>query len=216
MSRRSYNQYCSVARALDEVGDRWTLLLIRELLIGPRRYTDLLAGLPGIGPNHLADRLKRLVGAGIARRRELPPPAASTVYELTGRGRELEPVVIGLARWGGALLGAPDPELEWRADWTVIALRGRFDAAAANDVNEAYQFVVDGESFWAAVRDGGLETGLGEIDGAAVTVIADRASFTGVAAGDLSVEDAVESGPYSISGDSAALARAARIFPSPA
>ena len=125
-------------------------------------------------------------------------------------------MVISLARWGGALLGAPDPALEWRADWTVVALRGRFDAAAAAGLDEAYQFVVDGQPFWAAIHAGELETGLGETESPAVTVIADRASFTGVAAGELSLADAIAGGTYSISGDPAALERAARISPPPA
>ena len=212
MTRRSYNQYCSVARALDVVGDRWTLLVIRELMIGPRRYTDLLDGLPGIGTNHLADRLKRLLNADVIHRRELPPPAASTVYELTARGRGLEPVIIGLARWGVELLGDPDGDLAWRAEWTVVALRGRFNRAAALGVVEAYQFVVDGQPFWARVDDGNLQTGLGQVDDPAVTVTASRESFTGVAAGVLAVEDAVAAGDYDIDGDPAALDRAAAIF----
>lgn len=211
--RRSYNQYCSVARALDLVGDRWTLLLVRELMIGPRRYTDLLGGLPGIGTNHLADRLKRLVSTGVVRRRDLPPPAASTVYELTARGRGLEPVVIALAHWGGQLLGEPSSDLAWRPEWTVIALRGRFDPTAARGLTVAYQFEVEGQPFWARVRDSALETGLGHIDHPTVTVTADRDSFTRVAAGSLSTAEAEAAGTYTISGDREALRRAAEIFP---
>src|SRR5712691_3728539 len=99
-TRRSYNQYCALARALDVVGERWTLLLVRELLLGPRRYKDLLDGLPGIGTNLLADRLKHLEDAGMIRRVVLPPPAGSAVYELTELGRRLEPAVFELGRWG--------------------------------------------------------------------------------------------------------------------
>ena len=100
MAKRGYNQFCAAARALDLLGERWTLLLIRDLLTGPKRYTDLLNGLPGIGTNLLAGRLKELESAGVVQRRELPPPAASTVYELTERG--LEPrssVVPSLYSW---------------------------------------------------------------------------------------------------------------------
>ncbi len=214
MPRRSYNQYCSVARALDIVGDRWTLLLIRELMIGPRRYTDLIDGLPGIGTNHLADRLKRLVADGIIRRRELPPPAASTVYELTSSGRGLEPVIIGLAHWGLDRLGAPDADLAWRPGWTVVALRGRFDASAAEGVDEAYQFVIDGQPFWARVSDGELRTGLDHVEEPAVTVTASRRSFLAVAAGEIQLEQAVAAGEYHLDGDPEALRRASEIFPS--
>jgi len=214
MARRSYNQYCSVACALDIVGDRWTLLLIRELMIGPRRYTDLMAGMPGIGTNHLAERLKRLTADGVIQQRELPPPAASIVYELTPSGRGLEPVVVGLAQWGVDRLGKPEADLAWRADWTVVALRGRFDEAAAQGIDEAYQFVVDEQPFWARVRNGELHTGLDHVPSPAVTVHATRTAFLGVAAGEVTLEQAVSSGDYRIDGDPEALRRATLIFPS--
>src|SRR5918995_3325809 len=100
MGKRRYDQYCALARTLDVVGERWTLLLVRELLLGPRRYKDLLAGLPGIGTNLLAERLRHLEEFGLVRRRSLPPPAGSRVYELTELGRGLESVVMELGRWG--------------------------------------------------------------------------------------------------------------------
>src|SRR3954447_23283874 len=98
--RRSYAQACGTAFALDLVGDRWALLVVRELILGPKRFTDLRDGLPGIGPNVLSQRLKELEDSGVLRRRTLPPPVGSTVYELTEWGRELDEVVIRLARWG--------------------------------------------------------------------------------------------------------------------
>ena len=100
MSRRSYNQFCATAKTLDVVGERWTLLIIRELITGPKRYKDLLASLPGIGNSLLAARLKHLESAALVRRAELPPPAGSTVYELTESGRDLEPAIMAIARWG--------------------------------------------------------------------------------------------------------------------
>jgi DNA-binding HxlR family transcriptional regulator len=103
---RSYRQYCAVARGLDVVGERWTLLIVRDLLIGPKRYKDLLTGLPGIGTNLLATRLRDLEEQGLVGRRVLPPPAGSTVYELTQVGQALEPVVTALGRWGHRFLGA--------------------------------------------------------------------------------------------------------------
>src|SRR5262245_63048394 len=104
---RSYRQYCAVARGLDVVGERWTLLIVRDLLVGPKRYTDLLDGLPGIGTNLLAARLRELEQGGVVRRTVLPPPAGSTVYELTEVGRALEPVVMALGRWGVRFLDNP-------------------------------------------------------------------------------------------------------------
>src|SRR3954451_13767324 len=126
MSKRSYNQYCAMARALDALGERWTLLVIRELLSGPKRFKDLLEGLPGIGTNLLAARLKNLESEGLLCRVTLPPPAGSTVYELTERGREIEPVLIGLARWGLGLLGAPRPSDVFRPVWAVQAMKATF------------------------------------------------------------------------------------------
>lgn len=100
MATRSYNQLCGLAYALDIVGERWTLLIIRELMPGPRRFTDLMEGLPGISSNLLSGRLKDLEKKGLIRRRDLPPPAASTVYELTPLGKSLEPMLLELGKWG--------------------------------------------------------------------------------------------------------------------
>src|SRR5437867_2184126 len=102
---RSYGQLCSVAKALDVVGDRWTLLIVRELLLrGACRYTDLRDGLPGIATNLLADRLRELEGAGLVSREEAPPPIATTLFHLTQRGKDLEPVMLSIGRWGSPLL----------------------------------------------------------------------------------------------------------------
>ena len=102
---RSYNQYCGLAKALDVVGDRWTLLIVRELLTGPKRYTDLQNGLPGIATNLLADRLTDLEQAELVQRDEAPPPVATTLYSLTLRGAELRPVIQELGRWARPLMG---------------------------------------------------------------------------------------------------------------
>jgi DNA-binding HxlR family transcriptional regulator len=102
--QRGYRQACGVARGMDLVGERWALLIVRELLLGPKRFTDLRAGMPGASPNALTDRLRELTAAGVLRRRQLPAPAASWVYELTDWGRELEPIVVALGTWA---LGTP-------------------------------------------------------------------------------------------------------------
>lgn len=122
-SRRSYDQYCAVARALDSVGDRWTLLIVRELLAGPRRYTDLHADLPGVSTDVLAARLKHLEGEGLAERRRQPRPASGYVYELTERGRSLLPALTALASWGALALGKPRATDAVRAHWWALPLR---------------------------------------------------------------------------------------------
>src|SRR5216683_3461271 len=105
--KRSYDQWCAVARSLDIVGERWTMLIVRDLLVGPKRYKDILAGLPGIGTNLLAQRLRELEAQGLVERVVLPQPAGTTVYRLTATGAALEPVVHALGRWGFQFLGAP-------------------------------------------------------------------------------------------------------------
>ena len=130
MSKR-YDQYCPVCHALGLVGERWALLIVRELLRGPKRYTDLVEGMPGIGTNILAARLRELEQGGILRKRKLPPPAASTVYELTEYGAELEEPLYALARWGARSLPPPGPKDEFYPDWGLNAFPALLDAEAA-------------------------------------------------------------------------------------
>lgn len=129
LSERSYRQYCGVARALDLVGERWALLVIRELVLGPKRFTDLREGLPGIASNVLTDRLRQLERDGVVARRRLPPPAASTVYELTDYGQELVPVMLALGRWGASTMGARAPEQAIRSEWLALALKAFYEPA---------------------------------------------------------------------------------------
>ena len=132
---RSYRQHCGIARALDLVGERWALLVIRDLVLGPKRFTDLRASLPGIATNVLTQRLKQLERDGIVRRRLLPPPAASTVYELTEYGRELEPVLLAFGRWGAKTIGEPIPGRSIRSEWFGVALKAHFRPEAAEGVH---------------------------------------------------------------------------------
>lgn len=139
MSRRSYDQYCAVARALDAVGERWSLLIVRELLAGPRRYTDLHADLPGVSTDILAARLKQLESEGVVERRRLERPANATVYELTGRGAELRPVVEALGGWGLDALGEQRPTDAVRTHWVTggAVTAGPSGAAGAADLSGA-------------------------------------------------------------------------------
>jgi DNA-binding HxlR family transcriptional regulator len=122
MPRRSYDQYCPLSRALDMIGERWALLIIRELLAGPRRYTDLHADLPGVSTDVLATRLREMEQDGLVSRRRLPPPAAATVYELTPHAQDLLPALTALADWGAAAMTAPRPTDALRAHWTALPL----------------------------------------------------------------------------------------------
>jgi DNA-binding HxlR family transcriptional regulator len=158
MSRKRYDQYCPVAHALDLVGERWSLLVVRELMHGPKRYTDLADGLRHIGTNILAARLRDLEEKGIITKRTLPPPAASRVYELTDYGRELRPVMRDLALWGARSLGPPTEEDELFPGWLENALdtvlapfapRGRFEF----HIGEELASIVDGVAVAGAVDD---------------------------------------------------------------
>ena len=130
MTKRSYNQYCGIARALDLIGERWALLVIRELVLGPKRFTDLRRGLPDIATNVLSQRLRELEQDGIVTRRQLPPPAASNVYELTEYGQELVPIMLALGRWGASTLGARLPEQTLEPEWLAVALKAVFGQRA--------------------------------------------------------------------------------------
>ncbi len=151
---RSYDQFCGVAHALDLVGERWALLVVRELVLGPRRFTDLREGLPGIGSNVLATRLKELERSGLVRRRTLPPPAASTVYELTGYGRELEPILLDLGRWGLRSMGRRAPGQTLRSGWIGVALRAMAVPDASAGLRATVEFRLEDGVFHARLDDG--------------------------------------------------------------
>jgi len=172
-TRRSYAQFCGVSRALDVLGERWTLLIVRELILGPLRFKDLAEGLPGIGTNLLADRLRHLEASGVVVRRTLPPPAGSTVYELTGLGRELEPIVFALGRWGRKLLEPEPGRQHFRARWMLFALRANFAADPARGVHETYEVHVGDEVVvHARVDDGTVEVGEGPAEAPDLVVTA--------------------------------------------
>ena len=160
---KAYDQYCPIACSLGLVGERWTLLVVRELMEGPKRYTDLVAGLHGIGTNILADRLKELEAAGLVEKRKLPPPAASSVYELTPAGRQLRPVLHELARFGARYLGPP-PADALEEGWLVGALDLAV-APMAGDVTIAFR-IGDEE---ASIVDGRAVPGLVTVADAVVT-----------------------------------------------
>jgi DNA-binding HxlR family transcriptional regulator len=209
---KSYDQYCAIARALEVVGDRWTLLLVRELLTGPKRHTDLRAGLPGIATNVLGDRLQLLQQAGLVRRAVLAPPAASTVYELTDRGRQLKPVLLALAGWGRPLLGSPRDQDTYRVSWLVLALEQRFDPPAARGLDLTWELRVDGEVLHVTVRDGTVQTLQGPAPVPKLVLEADRELFLAWGTGQLSDEQALAAG-LRVTPGAQALRQLRRLFP---
>ncbi|HEY9367843.1 helix-turn-helix domain-containing protein [Streptomyces sp.] len=190
--RRSYDQYCAAARALDAVGDRWTLLIVRELLAGPRRYTDLHADLPGVSTDMLAGRLKDMERDELVTRRRLAPPVSAYVYELTERGRALLPVLRALAEFGAPELGEPRPTDAVRAHWFAIPLLRALEAGAGRVV----QVTLDEGEFHVRLGGGGVAPGYG--DGPAADADAhlrtDAATARALASGELTLEEAVAAG----------------------
>jgi DNA-binding HxlR family transcriptional regulator/putative sterol carrier protein len=216
MPKRSYGQFEGLATALDAVGERWTLLLVRELLLGPRRYKDLLEGLPGIGTNLLARRLKELQAVAVIDKRTLPAPAGSAVYELTERGRGLEPALVALAGWGLAAMEEPKPTDVLRPGWGVLAFKATFDPAAARGVHETYEFDVDGDVFHIRVDDGALIAAQGPATAPDLVYATDVETLLAIAARQLSPLGAVEEGRARMTGEPEVAARVVEIFGFPA
>ncbi|HYZ75961.1 MAG TPA: helix-turn-helix domain-containing protein [Gaiellaceae bacterium] len=156
MTSRTYDQFCGIARALDLVGERWALLVVRDLILGPKRFTDLRRGLEGIGTNVLAARLKELERGGVIRRRTLPPPAASTVYELTEYGRELEGPLLAFGRWGAASMGQRQDGQLLRSEWLAVALKAFFRPEAAADLSAKVELRFEDGAFLARIDQGSL------------------------------------------------------------
>src|ERR687893_251309 len=153
---RTYGDGCGIAHALDLLGERWALLVVRELLLGPKRFTDLRDGLPNASPNVLAQRLRELEQAGVVRRRKLPLPAASRVYELTDWGMELEPVIVRLGRWGARSASKPR-DAALGVDSLILSCRTMFDPRAAEGLTASYEMRLGGDRFPAKVAAGRVE-----------------------------------------------------------
>jgi DNA-binding HxlR family transcriptional regulator len=212
MRRRSYEQYCTLARALDIVGERWTLLIVRELMLGPRRFKDLLHGLPGVGRNLLAARLRHLAAEGLIVRRELPPPAGSRVYELTDDGRSLGPAMAELARWGVKRLGRPHRGQTFRPAWAMFPLSYMADTAAARGVRETYEFQIENETFHLRVADGTVEPRAGSADQPDLILTMDKKTIRDLLSGELGPLEAVSTRRVTFEGSPQAFQRAVTIL----
>ncbi|GGO69043.1 winged helix-turn-helix transcriptional regulator [Nonomuraea cavernae] len=213
MEQRTYRQYCATARTLDLVGERWTLLLIRELLTGPKRFSDLQASLRGLGTGLLAARLKHLEHEGLARKITLPPPARTSAYALTEAGEELAPAVLELARWGLKwAMGERREDETFHPGWAVLGLRACFDADAAAGVRLVCEFRIDDEVFHTRVDDGTIEALNGPAQHPDVVITIGEDAFVEVIGLTLPLAEAVASGAADVSGDREQLSRLTRLF----
>src|SRR4051794_8756650 len=211
---RTYGDACRTAHALDLVGERWALLVVRELLFGPKRFTDLRAGLPNASPDVLTQRLRELASAGVVRRRKLAPPAGSWVYELTEWGQELEPVVIALGLWGSR---SPSPPADGgiSADSVVLALKAHFDPGAAAGVSATYQLHLGESRFRVDVADGRLELARGEAQDPDAVVEAEPGALTAVLFEGRPLAEALSAGDVKLEGDAAVAELLLKLFPLP-
>jgi DNA-binding HxlR family transcriptional regulator len=209
---RSYGDLCGIARALDIVGERWALLVVRELVFGPKRFVDLHRGLSGVSHNVLSQRLRELEDAGVIIRRVLGPPAGSRVYELTPRGRELEPVLLALGRWGSPVPPATTSATELSTDALAFALKTTFDSAAAGDLRARFQLRPGHDAFHAEVADGRLSIGRGEVHDATAALACDVRTLQDLVFGGRDLDDAVQARDAAVLGDASALQRFLRCF----
>jgi len=216
--RKDYEQTCGLARALDVVGERWSLLIVRELLLGPKRFTDLLEGLPGIPPSLLSARLKQMQAAEVIAKEVLPPPAASTVYLLTAAGAELETAVLALGRWGVQFGRKPRPTDISRSGSLAIALRALFQPERGVGLHDAFELRLPDGPIGFTIDDGVLKIQRGPADNPRVVLSGKQTPVMRVLAGQLGPAEAVRRGDLRIQGDRRVLGRLVAVFtphPSP-
>jgi len=212
---RSYNHMSGLALALDTIGERWTLLILRSLLNGPRRFNDLQDELPGINTTLLSARLKNLSKLQVIRKRKLPPPASVIAYELDALGSRLEPVLLGLEEWGWALLECQDSDLkdmDFRLAWSLPMLKYIYDKDAAAGLSETYEVRIDAEVMCVVLTDGDLQAHAGEAANPVVKITMDRDTFMSLDKAQLEFEDALKNGQVSVKGDTAAAHRFFNLF----
>jgi DNA-binding HxlR family transcriptional regulator/putative sterol carrier protein len=213
-TKRSYDDGCASAHALDIIGERWGLLIARELMLGPKRFTDLRTGLPGISPNVLTQRLEELEQASVVRRRKLPPPAAAWVYELTEWGLDLEPVLMALGRWAvrsptlpqGAPLGV---------DALILSFRTMFNAQAAAGFAASLELRLGENRFHAEIADGQMDLHRGTAPHPDAILDSDSNTLAGLVYGGSKLADALRSGDLKIEGDKSVVKRFLTLFPMP-
>jgi DNA-binding HxlR family transcriptional regulator len=211
MTKRAYGQFCGLVRALEIVGERWALLIVRDLLVAPKRFTDLRQGLPRIPTNILSLRLRELEAAGVVRRRVLPRPSGAVVYELTDHGNALEDVVLRLGRWGAKSLGEPGPEDIVTVDSLVMAMRSTFHPEAAHGLDVRYELQVGEIVLHVRIDGGRLEVAEGARPDPDL-VIETGPAIKALMAGEMSPADAIDTGSVRLTGDPTLLARFVEVF----
>ncbi|MEV5827583.1 winged helix-turn-helix transcriptional regulator [Spirillospora sp. NPDC052242] len=213
MTARKYGQFCGLARALEMVGERWTLLIVRNLLSGPQRYTDLRKGLPAIPTNILSARLKQLEEAGLATRRPLPRPERAIVYELTDYGRDLEPALIALGRWGARTMTEPLPGETITAESVAMAFRTTYRPQEAQDTTVGYEVRMGEFTLHIQITAGALTVGIGPHP--APDLVIERQNEQGIHAlmtGAKSPDQALADGSVQVEGEPELLHRFVQAF----
>jgi DNA-binding HxlR family transcriptional regulator len=215
-TKRTYGDACGVARALDVVGERWALMVVRELLLGPKRFTDLREGLPGVSTDVLAQRLRELEQAEVVRRRKLPPPVAAQVYELTPKGQALETTILELGRWGGANADDPPEGQGMSLDSHVISLSALFDPALAEGLDARVDLRLGEYRFRAEVADGAFTVSRGAHAEPDATIAASPGELLALVRGTLELDAALAAGWVTVDGDVGLVRRFLTLFPLPA
>jgi DNA-binding HxlR family transcriptional regulator len=212
---RNTRDICAAAHALTLVGDRWALLVVRELLLGPKRFTDLRTGLAGISSNVLTQRLEDLETGGVLRRRKLPPPYAAWVYELTDWGKDLEPVIVALGRWG---VRSPSHSLDGtlNSDSLILSFRTMFSPAVAGDFEASVQINAGEDRYRARVARGKLIVVRGSSEAPEAVIAGTTEAIASVVYGGRKFLDATRSGDLSVEGDKALAKKFLSLFPLPA
>jgi DNA-binding HxlR family transcriptional regulator len=213
-TKRSYDDGCAAAHALDLIGERWALLVVRELVFGPKRFTDLRAGLPGISPNVLSQRLHELEQFAVVRRLRLPPPVGSWVYQLTDWGKQLELILMQLGRWG-ARSPFMDRAADLSADSLVLSFRTMFNPGAAVGFKARYELRFGEDRFRAEVNDDHIEVTRGSTDSPDAVVISTPATLAGLVYDGHDLTEALRTGALKVQGDLAAVERFLTLFALP-
>jgi DNA-binding HxlR family transcriptional regulator len=211
---RPHRDGCGIAHASELLGQRWALLVVRELLLGPKRFTDLRTGIPDVSPNVLGQRLSELERSGIVRKRKLPPPAAAQVYELTDWGAQLEPAVLALGRWASGSPSFPR-DAEMGPDSLVLALKSTFDPAASEGLDATYELVLDDLPFRIAIANGRFDARRGEVDRPDATIRTDPDTMTALVFRGRSLTDGLRARDIEIEGSKQAVTRLLRLLTNP-
>jgi DNA-binding HxlR family transcriptional regulator len=213
-SMRTYGDGCGIAHALDLLGERWALLVVRELLLGPKRFTDLRDGLPNASPNVLAQRLRELEHASVIHRRKLAPPSGAWVYELTDWGRELKPLLLSLGTWALRSPSLP-ADAPVGTDSVILALGTFFDADVAGDLSASYELRLGENAFTVRVADGAIDVERGPAADADAVIESDSATVSALIWQRRDLADALQVGDIAIEGDEEAVTRFLGLFPAP-